>query len=117
MKRETTTYITKDGSQIRELLHPDIHSDVKNQSLAEATVKPGETTLKHLHHRSEEIYYITQGQGEMHLGEDSFNVVVGDSVVISPGTTHNIQNTGSDNLVILCCCAPPYSHEDTKILT
>ena len=33
-------YVTKDGSVIRELLHPDHHGN-RQQSLAEATVPPG----------------------------------------------------------------------------
>ena len=27
--------------------------------------------------------------------------------------TLTIRNTGAEPLVFLCCCAPPYSHEDT----
>jgi mannose-6-phosphate isomerase-like protein (cupin superfamily) len=34
-------------------------------------------------------------------------------VVIAPGITHKLWNTGGEPLVLLCCCAPPYSHEDT----
>ena len=116
MKREIPTYITKDGSIIRELLHPDIHPDVKNQSLAEATVTPGQTTIKHLHKTSEEIYYITQGKGVMYLEDESFEMAIGDSVVIPPETAHQITNTGDIDLIILCCCSPSYNHNDTVIL-
>lgn len=108
-------YTTKDGSEIRELLHPDHHS-VSNQSLAEATVPAGVTTHLHRHLQSEEIYHITAGKGEMTLGSEQFSVEPGDSVCISPGTAHCIANTGSEPLVILCCCAPAYAHEDTELL-
>jgi hypothetical protein len=37
---DITPYVTRDGSEIRELLHPDRHA-VRHQSLAEATVAPG----------------------------------------------------------------------------
>ena len=57
---DVTPYITKDGSEIRELLHPTQHA-VKNQSLAEAIVPPGGKTLLHRHRLTEEIYHITQG--------------------------------------------------------
>lgn len=62
-------FITKDGSEIRELLHPDSHA-ARNQSLAEATVLPGHRTHLHRHHRTEEIYHVTAGQGQMTLGEE-----------------------------------------------
>lgn len=50
---EIPAYITKDGSNIRELLHPD-HHGARNQSLAETIVQPGCRTLLHRHHRTEE---------------------------------------------------------------
>ncbi len=115
-KRNTPEYITKDGSLIRELLHPAIHNDVTKQSLAQATIQPGETTLRHSHQKTEEIYYVLQGEGKMHLGDESFDVCVGDSVVIPPKYLHSITNIGTVELIILCCCSPPYQHSDTEIM-
>ena len=112
---EATPYITKDGSEIRELLHPSLHA-VRKQSLAEAVVPAGVTTLLHRHAISEEIYHITQGNGLMTLGDQRFAVKTGDSIAISPGTPHCIENTGDQTLHILCCCAPAYSHADTELL-
>lgn len=111
---EIEPYITRDGSSIRELMHPDSH-DCMQQSLAEATVAPGAMTLLHRHHKTEEIYYIRQGVGVMRLGEHEFEVSQGDSICIPPGTAHNIRNTGAQPLVLLCACAPAYSHEDTEL--
>jgi len=37
-------------------------------------------------------------------------------VVIAPGRRHQLFNPGAEPLVLLCCCAPPYSHEDTVLL-
>ena len=64
--RNIKAYITRDGSEIRKLMHPDTH-DIKHQSLAEATVKPGEKTLLHLHAKSEELYFILQGKARVPL--------------------------------------------------
>lgn len=108
-------YVTKDGSEIRELLHPNLHGN-RNQSLAEATVPPGCKTLLHRHSRTEELYHITAGQGLMTLGEDSFPVEKGDTVQIPPGTAHCIETLGNEVLKLLCCCSPAYSHEDTEVL-
>lgn len=105
-------YITKDGSEIRELLN-SANSPLLNQSLAEATVKPGASTLRHYHAVTEEIYHILDGHGLMHLDGENAKVGPGDSVAIPPGAHHCIMNTGTEPLVFLCCCAPAYSHDDT----
>jgi mannose-6-phosphate isomerase-like protein (cupin superfamily) len=112
---DAEAFITKDGSTIRELMHPDHHA-VRAQSFAEAIVAAGATTELHLHRRTEEIYHITQGVGRMRLGTESLNVSVGDTIVIEPGTPHCITNTGRDELKILCASSPAYSHDDTELL-
>jgi mannose-6-phosphate isomerase-like protein (cupin superfamily) len=52
----------------------------------------------------------------MTLGDTCFTVGVGDTVLIAPGMPHSIEATGAEPLRILCCCSPPYSHEDTELL-
>ena len=108
-------YVTRDGSLIRELLHPAQHGNA-NQSLAEAEVAPGASTRLHLHRRSEELYHITAGQGRLQLGGESIDVCAGDTICIPPGTPHCIANTGTVALRILCCCAPAYAHDDTILV-
>lgn len=112
---EITAYITKDGSEIRELMHPQQHGNY-SQSLAEAIVQPGHTTRLHRHRTSEELYHITQGYGRMILGNEEFDVTRGDTVCILPGTKHCIANTGTEPLHVLCSCSPAYSHDDTELL-
>lgn len=112
---EVEAYVTKDDSVIRELMHPSRHR-VKNQSLAEAVVPVGVATRRHYHVLSEELYYIKAGMGRMVLGDEQFDVATGDTVCIPPGTEHCIRNTGEQDLVILCSCAPAYTHEDTVLV-
>jgi mannose-6-phosphate isomerase-like protein (cupin superfamily) len=111
----TPSFTTKDGSEIRELMHPSTHGS-RRQSLAEAIVAPGSITRLHRHHVSEELYHITAGRGRMTLGTTSFDVAVGDTLCIPPGTPHCIENTGNEPLHLLCCCAPAYAHADTELL-
>lgn len=108
-------YMTKDGSEIRELMHPAVHGNVQ-QSLAEARVLPGVRTTPHRHHATEELYHVIDGEGLMELGEQMFEVKVGDTVCIPPGTRHCITATGGRPLRFLCCCSPAYRHEDTELL-
>lgn len=108
-------YLTKDGSEIRELMHPDVHGN-RAQSLAEATVPAGTKTLLHRHEVTEELYHITAGAGLMVLGDRQFPVAVGDTILIAPGVPHCLKAVGESALVLLCCCSPAYSHADTQLI-
>jgi mannose-6-phosphate isomerase-like protein (cupin superfamily) len=108
-------FTTLDGSTIREIAGP-AWTPARNQSLAEATVPPGAATTAHLHRQAEELYFFTAGEGRLRVGEDERAVRPGDCAVIPPGTVHKLWNTGSTPLVLLCCCAPAYSHDDTSLV-
>ncbi len=105
---------TKDGSEIRELL-AHRNSSIRNQSLAEAKIPVGGSTMEHYHPKAEEIYFITHGMGRMRLGQAEREVRPGDAIAIPPGQAHKLWNTGKEPLCLLCCCAPAYEHEDTII--
>ena len=113
-REDKPAFETLDGSTVRELIQ--VGDGARNQSLAEATVRPGGATTAHRHHASEEIYLFTAGSGTMRLGGESFEVAAGDSVLIAPGTSHKLFNPGPEPLVLLCCCSPPYADEDTELL-
>jgi mannose-6-phosphate isomerase-like protein (cupin superfamily) len=51
----------------------------------------------------------------MRLGSEEVEVRAGDCVVILPGTAHKLWNTGGEPLVLMCCCSPAYSHDDTVL--
>ncbi len=111
---EVPSFITVDGSEIRELL-AHRNSAIRNQSLAEARIPVGGATLEHFHPVCEEIYYITQGVGRMRIEGELRDVKVGDAIAIPPGQKHKIWNVGGEILHLLCCCAPGYEHADTII--
>jgi mannose-6-phosphate isomerase-like protein (cupin superfamily) len=113
--QQVEAFVTKDGSEIRELL-AHRNSCIAKQSLAEARVAPGTRTAPHFHRQTEEIYYILRGQGEMKIDVDKRTVGSGDAIAIPPGAVHTIFNSGTEPLVFLCCCAPCYEHEDTVLI-
>ncbi len=112
---DAPAFITKDGSEIRELL-AHRNSGIRNQSLAEATLPVGGSTQEHYHPQTEEIYFITSGTGRVRIEGESRDVKVGDAIAILPGQRHKLWNTGEGYLKLLCCCAPAYEDSDT-ILT
>jgi mannose-6-phosphate isomerase-like protein (cupin superfamily) len=111
---DVPAFITKDGSEIRELLAYR-NSVISRQSLAEARLPVGGSTQEHYHPNTEEIYCITAGQGRMRIESEWREVKVGDAIAIPPGQKHKIWNTGTDTLKLLCCCVPAYEHSDTVI--
>ncbi|MEI6493706.1 MAG: cupin domain-containing protein [Verrucomicrobiota bacterium] len=103
-------FTTADGSRIRSILD-HANAPVKNQSLAEALVPAGSATIRHHHKASEEFYFILEGGGTMEIDGELREISPGDGILIPPGCWHRI--TAANDLRFLCCCAPPYSHEDT----
>ena len=89
-------FTTKDGSTIRSLLDLS-NAPVSKQSLAEATIPAGGSTQRHWHRDSEEFYFLLEGRGLMEIDGTEREVGPGDAI----------------HLRFLCCCAPPYRHEDT----
>ena len=112
-RNNVAPFITKDDSEIREILAPG-NSSLKNQSLAEARVSPGKSTKQHYHVETEEIYYILQGRARVEVGSKLREVGEGDGIAILPGQRHKICNTGTEELVFLCCCSPCYKDKDTE---
>ena len=106
------SFVTADGSTIRELFGLPT-GGVEYQSLAEATLAPGQATQRHYHRASEEIYFVLDGEGEMELDGERRQVGEGDAVAIPRGAWHELRAEGDRPLRILCSCAPPYRHEDT----
>lgn len=103
-------FTTKDGSTIRSILDRT-NAPVEKQSLAEAQVPAGTATQRHYHRLAEEFYFIVEGRGEMEIDGETRGVGPGDAILIPAGAWHTI--AASETLRFLCCCAPPYSHDDT----
>ena len=104
-------FTTKDGSTIRELVNVGV-GPAQNQSLAEATLEAGQATERHYHRASEELYYVVEGHGGMEIDGERADVGPGDAILIPPGAWHQL-TAGAGRVRILCCCAPPYSDDDT----
>lgn len=107
---EQSPFTTKDGSTIRSLLDLS-NAPVEKQSLAEASLVAGGETERHYHRLSEEFYYVLAGEGVMEIEGEVRMVVAGDAVLIPAAAWHQISS--KEGVRFLCCCSPPYAHEDT----
>lgn len=112
-REQQVPFTTKDGSTIRSLLDLS-NAPVKNQSLAEASLPAGAEIERHYHKVSEEFYYLTRGRGIMEIDGVEREVSPGDAILIPPGAWHWIR--AIEPLELLCCCSPPYDHDDTYFI-
>lgn len=106
-----------DETLICELLHPKREDeDLKmNFSIAHAILKPGESSLPHRMKSSLEIYHITEGQGRMHIDNESAEVRNNQTIYIPPNAEQWIENTGDSDLKFLCMVSPPWTAEDEEL--
>lgn len=107
-------FIAGDGTQLRELLHPDKQPIDLRYSLAHAIVPVGQTSIPHSLCTSE-VYYILSGLGEMHIDGDVQQLEPGDAVYIPPNARQFIRNAGSESLVFICIVDPAWRKEDETI--
>ena len=105
-------FTTKDGSTILSILDQS-NAPVRNQSLAEARLPAKESTQRHYHKESEEFYFLLEGKAKMEIDGTFKKVSSGDAILIPAGSWHQITAAGDGPIRLLCCCSPPYSHEDT----
>ena len=80
--------------------------------VAWAEVDAGAISPAHWHDRTEEVYFIIEGYGVMHLGETAFSIGAGDVVSIPRGFIHAIENPGPATLRMVVATTPPYDDSD-----
>jgi len=111
---DSPEFIAGDGTQLRELLHPEKQPLALRYSLAHAIVPVGQTSTPHAL-KTSEVYYILKGTGEMFINDESQVVGAGDTIYIPPEAKQFIRNMGSEPLVFLCIVDPCWRAEDETI--
>jgi mannose-6-phosphate isomerase-like protein (cupin superfamily) len=74
---------------LRELLHPD---------------------------KADLVYYIMEGEGIMHINEETAKVHPVAAIYIPPRSRQFIFNTGKTDLIFLCIVYPAWRREDEEII-
>jgi mannose-6-phosphate isomerase-like protein (cupin superfamily) len=104
-----------DNCMLREILHPDKEVLALRYSLAHAVVRPGDTTWQH-RLKTSEVYYIIEGEGVMHINEESKPVRPGSTVYIPTMAKQSITNSGNTDLKFICIVDPAWRKEDEEIV-
>lgn len=99
----------REGCFIAELSNS---ADDPECSIARARVEPGVTTRWHALEGIAERYAILEGYGRVEVdGLPPSDAGPGDVVLIPPGATQRITNTGKDDLIFLAICTPRFRAE------
>lgn len=115
---ETPFTRVMDQSILAELLHPDkepLAGDL-GCSVAFAIVPQKEATLPHRLNTTTELYFILEGQGEMHIEDEKETVEPGNIVLIPAGSRQWIVNTGPRDLTFICIVSPRWKETDEELV-
>jgi predicted cupin superfamily sugar epimerase/mannose-6-phosphate isomerase-like protein (cupin superfamily) len=81
-------------------------------SVARFTLAPGHTTGTSYNHRSEEVFLVVSGSGQVHLQTEIRPVGPGSTVFIPATVPHSIEADAGNELVFLAISAPAFTPED-----
>ncbi|MGE5488940.1 MAG: cupin domain-containing protein [bacterium] len=80
----------------------------KYLSVCVIEVAPGEKVRPaHSHPNGEELIYIIRGSGRVLVDGSVAPVKEGSAVLFPQGSVHMLQNTGNEDMKVVCCFAPP----------
>lgn len=71
------------------------------------SIKPGQEIGREKHAETSQFIRIEGGKGVAYVGRKKYLLKDGDAIVIPPGKTHNIINTGNEDLKLYSIYAPP----------
>ena len=114
--KDAAAFTGGDGSFLKELLHPAKEPLDIAYSLARAEVGPGGKTLPHCL-KSAEVYFVLEGRGLMHIGNEQAEVEAEEVVYIPPGQVQFIENLGPGRLAFLCIVDPAWEAGDEEVLS
>jgi len=108
-------FVAGDGTRLCELLHPEREPLQLNCSVAFACLEPGCSSKPH-RLSATEIYFITEGEGIMHIDGESQPVFPGQLIYIPPGALQSISQRGERALGFLCIVDPAWSAEREEVV-
>jgi len=108
---EIDAFTGQEGTQIRQIFSPDETDELIRYSIAHCTINPGKSSNPHTM-KTSELYYIIQGNGVMHVGEEQKQVKRNDVIFVPPMSKQFLENNGDTQLVALCIVDPAWRQED-----
>ena len=73
----------------------------KCKMLAKVVIPPGASIGEHYHYGDSETYHILSGVGTYNDNGDIYEVNVGDTTFCPDGSSHSIENQGTEDLIFI----------------
>lgn len=100
--------LTIDGNNYRKVLHT-----TTNLQLVLMSLKPNEEIGMETHTNTDQFFRFEQGNGKCIINNIEYTVKDGDCVIVPAGMSHNIKNTGENELKLYTIYSPPHHKEGT----
>ncbi len=104
-----------EGTKIRQIFHPHNTLSGIRYSISHLVVESGKKSTLHKM-KTSEVYYILEGEGILHIGDEENKVSEDQAIYIPPNSKQYIENTGKNDLRFLCIVDPAWRKEDEEIL-
>ena len=114
-QKNSTKIIGNEGAVIYDLLNPQHVENRIRYSLAYVSLSRGKSTQSHIM-KTSEVYYILEGEGVLHINNESENVKVGDTIFVLSDSKQHIENIGAEDLKFLCIVDPAWKKDNEIIL-
>ncbi|KKT92706.1 MAG: hypothetical protein UW95_C0030G0021 [Parcubacteria group bacterium GW2011_GWC1_45_14] len=101
--------LTLTNTNFRQVLYTGTHTQLVLMSL-----KPGEEIGMEVHAQVDQFFRFESGTGKAIVDGQEFDLSDGTALIIPAGATHNILNTGSQDLKLYTLYSPP-NHPDATI--
>jgi mannose-6-phosphate isomerase-like protein (cupin superfamily) len=105
--------LAPDSSEIRLLV------GTARGSVVHGTLPPGRVSLAIAHRTVEEVWYVTEGRGQVWRKQGDHETVVdvepGTALTIPTGTHFQFRTTGSEPLRFIMCTMPPWPGEQEAV--
>ena len=110
------SFEANDKTTLKEIIHPKNDGIELNYSLAQASLKIGESSVPHCLVNQTELYIFLEGKGKIVIGDEQQNIQKGDVVLVPKGADQHVENQGNKELVFLCLVSPPWEESDDQLL-
>jgi len=93
------------GRLTRVMVGPGAPIEAEGFVMGYVTIFPQGSVPLHRHHQ-EEVYVILRGTGKMHVNDETADVKAGDYIYIDSDSTHLLENTSNEDMIMLFCYSP-----------
>ena len=102
--------IASDGAEVIELDSNERATTKKGIALGK--LPSYRAAAMHKHEKTDEVYYVIAGTGNIHLQGKKHAIEKGSVIVVPRGIEHGLENLAAEPLIALCLSSPPYTESD-----